>query len=238
MEYTMDDWSQFPRINSLFQDSEFENPTNYFSLAIHCGVLKFGLAQRFYLQLERELSLLDVVAWNQFRQKVSRYISIVDNRRGYQQLFDCFNEVKGYVFLNSQGYRGIEFITENNSARTPDLICKDGDRVTLVEVKTINNSDDEIEHIKNNSTGQGMIARDVLHILPTPLMNKIRSTIDRASEQLLSYKVEVKINRRIIYLCIKPDVILLLDNQNIDTLKDFCQSLQSENIEIVSEFIQ
>lgn len=236
MEYKMNDWSQFPKINSLFQGSELENPDNYFSLAIQREVLKFEFIQGFYFKLEKELAFLDETAWNQFRQKVLRYITVVDQTRGYQQLFDCFNEVKGYIFLRSQGYKNIEFIAESKSAQTPDLMGKDVDGVALVEVKTINRSDKEIAHIKNNSKGQGMVVRDVLHALPISLTRKIESTIETASKQLLSYNIEAKINRRIVYLYINSDVVLSLDTRNIDALKNFCHGLQSESVEIVSEF--
>ncbi|MCC6569778.1 MAG: hypothetical protein IT315_11130 [Anaerolineales bacterium] len=232
----MNDWSQFPKINSLFQASELENSANYFSLAIQREVLKSEFIQEFYFRLEKELAFLDETAWNQFRQKVLRYITVVDQTRGYQQLFDCFNEIKGYIFLHSQGYKNIEFIAEINSAPTPDLIGKDIDRAALVEVKTINHSDNEIVHIKNNSKGQGMVVRDVLHALPIALTRKIESTIETASKQLLSYNTEVEINRRIVYLYINSDVVLSLDNRNIEALKNFCNGLQSESVEIVSEF--
>jgi len=234
----MDDWSRFPKLNSLFNYCEIDNDTNYFARALERGVLKLPLAQERYLQLERELSSLDEASWVQFCQKVLRYVAVSNELRGFQQLFDMFNEVKGYVFLDSQGYKNIEFIEEDNSKQTPDLIAKDFGNVTLMEVKTINNSDEEIKHIQRNSGGQGMRARDVLNYLPEPLLRKIKSTVDKASKQLLAYSPEnIAINRRIVYLCIKPDVSIFLENTNLNALQDFCQSLSDERIEVTSEIV-
>ncbi len=226
----MNDWSQFPKLYSLFKDSETESEFNYFSVILQRRVLSTSLAQESYLQLEDELSVLSEAAWIQFRQKILPYISKKDPLRHYEQLFNHFNEVKGYVFLSSLGYKRIEFIEEHNSFRTPDLIAKDLNNTALMEVKTINNSNKGLVRIRERAAG------NVLGFVPDPLFRKIEKTVRNASEQLLSYSNDgTPINRRIIYLCLKPVVDVLLDNRNIDTLRNFCQNVSDENIEVVSD---
>jgi len=139
-------WAKdFPRLYELYRESEQDNEANYFK--------NFSPARSSYERLEKELEELDKAAWQEFKQKVRKYKSYIAKKhelRGYQQLFDLLNEVNGYLYLKSNGCEEIQFISEKN-VKTPDLIACCGGFVVLLEVKTVNESKDELNWISQNS---------------------------------------------------------------------------------------
>jgi len=227
-------WAEnFPRLYELYRNSDQENEANYF--ASFDEVLKNPLAQSHYERLEEELTQLSDVAWQEFKQKVLRYVTIRDSLRGYNQLFECFNEVKGYLYLKSEGYKEIHFIPKEDS-KTPDLRACCGSSIVLLEVKTINTSADEIKWIRENSEigadgVRHMEAREVRQGLNQGLNDKITKAVEEAREQLLSHACE-GVEHRIVYLVIHLDRLLALDSSNLIKLAAYIGKQGDEQIEV------
>ena len=175
---------------------------------------------------------LDDNAWRGLKQKAVKYVTIRDKRRGYEQLFNTLSEVKGYLYLKSEGHTEVHFIPEENTP-TPDLYGRCGSSGILMEVKTLNKSDDELDWIQANSELRNghMTARGVRTGLGDSLKNKIIDTIDTAKEQLLSYSRN-GIQRKIVYLIINPDLQLALDSRNIHELLAFIEEQDNNQVEV------
>lgn len=175
-----------------------------------------------YEQLEKELDQVDKGAWQEFKQKVRPYITTKDSQRGHNQLFECFNEVKGYLYLETEGCGNIHFIRESNITH-PDLRACYGSSIVLLEVKTCNKSDAENEWIKANSQFGSMQVKNAIQGLGDPLKQKIAEKISEAKRQLLNYASD-GVKRRIVYLVISLDVLLALDPRNLNDLAAYIQT--------------
>ena len=243
-------WAKdFPRLYELYRESEQDSETNYFK--DFDSVLTIppdkSPARSSYERLEKELGELDKAAWQELRQKALKCITIKNELRGHNQLFECLNEAKGYLYLNSEGYKEIHFIPKENS-KTPDLIARRGSSVALLEVKTINESEDELNWISLNSKEftlywkarlekreppvQRKLVREVRQGLDDSLKCKIAVKIWEAKCQLLGYDIE-KVDRRIVYLAIRLDILTAMNPRNIDELAAYIQQQSDNQIEVV-----
>ena len=183
----------FPRLRDLFEHSDRENPKNYFNV-------EFPLP---LIEDERRFAKLDPASWEVLRDKAVPYVSIDDPQRNYQQLWNTLDEARGYIFLAEQGYDRIEFIkpgkNKKGGKRLPDLIgYKTGSSVVL-EVKTINESRDNL--------AEGALWRNEAVTVPQNLSEaftrKIITTIEDAKTQLESYPHPTE--RKIVFLVIRFD---------------------------------
>lgn len=101
--------------------------------------------------------------------------------RGWHQLFDILNEARAYNYLKRTGCTRVRFIRRSHR-RTPDLegSCTLGR--SLCEVKTINISDEEV------AARIGPPKARSLPINLTPgFLNKLRTTIETAKQQMAAY---------------------------------------------------
>src|SRR5580765_2589561 len=106
-----------------------------------------------YTQVERPLALLDSEAWADLKERAVPFLTVRDEKRGWQAMFDTLNESKGYAYLRGIGCSEVAFI-KRESKKTPDLrAILDGSRV-LCEVKTINISQDEAARRDRVSRGE------------------------------------------------------------------------------------
>ncbi len=220
----------FPRLYELYSDSNTASKANYFANFENAVNILDARIQ--YKRLEEDLQQLDDNAWRGLKQKTVRYVSIRDKHRGYEHLFNSLSEVKGYLYLKSEGYTEVHFIPEENT-QTPDLYGCHGSSGILMEVKTINISDDELHWIKANSELRNghMMARGVRNGLGDSLKLKIIDTIDTAKKQLMSYSCN-GVQRKIVYLIINPDLGLALDSRNIDELVAFIEEQDNGQVEV------
>lgn len=101
---------------------------------------------------------MDETAWREFKSKAIPYVTATDKWNCHTQLFDCFNEAKGYVFLKRQGYTDIQFIPEIPGKKTPDLLGKRTDGAVLLEAKIVHESDDANDYM--TSTGKYKVQKD------------------------------------------------------------------------------
>ena len=117
--------------------------------------------------------------------------------------------------------------------QTPDLYGRYGSTGILMEVKTINRSDDELDWIKANSELRNgrRTARGVHKGLSDSLANKIIDTINKAKKQLMSYSCN-EVQRKIVYLVINPDLQLALDSRNINKLVAFIEEQDNSQVEV------
>ncbi len=226
-------WAEgFPRLYELYLESDKACEANYFAKLDEA--LEMPGRRPHYEQLEKGLQQVEDTAWQEFRLKVRKYITIKDDRRGYSQLFDCFNEVKGYLYLKSEGCDEIHFVPEKEKKgiKSPDLCAHSKDTMVLLEVKTINRSDDEINWIcRNSKIGANgvrrMEAKEARQGLTDPLKVKIAEKINLAEDQLVTYACE-GVKRRIAYLVINLDILDELDQRNRSELEKYIQ-LQGDN---------
>lgn len=236
-------WAKdFPRLYELYLESKTAHLENYFRE--FDNVLKLPWAHEDYVRLEQELRQLDKPAWQALRQKALKCITIKNELRGHNQLFECLNEAKGYLYLKSEGCKEIHFISEEvikRGVKTPDLHARCGRSKILLEVKTINTSDDERKWIQANSlirddSTRHMEARVGPRGLDNGLKNKIERAIKKAREQLFSYSAE-KVKRRMVYLAINLDILFDCDSRNIDELVAYIQQQGNNQIvRIINEY--
>jgi hypothetical protein len=226
-------WARdFPRLYDLYCESDQHNKANYF--ATFYEVLDNPHARPYYERLEEDLQQLDDNTWQELKQKACKYVATKNNRRGYEQLFNTLSEVKGYLYLKSEGYTEVHFIPEENTP-TPDLYGRCGSSGILMEVKTINTSDDELDWIQANSELRNghMTAREVHIGLGDSLKSKIINTINTAKKQIINHSYTYnEIGRKIVYIIINPDLQLALDSRNINELLAFIEKQANNQVEV------
>jgi hypothetical protein len=190
--------TDFPRLSDLYRSSDVKNLSNHF---LQDNVISaLSRSSPAAVEFEKELQKLSAIAWTEFKPKALMYVCVTQKRRGRNQLFECFNEVKGYISLSSK-YDDIRFIKEI-STKTPDLIASSKTSSALMEVKTINESEQELDYL-----GTPLDNRDALkgeHTLSESLKKKVSIKISEAKKQLLRYTART-VHERIIFLVIRLD---------------------------------
>lgn len=159
--------------------------------------------KRFFQDIEKDLRGLSQCAWSHLKEELLKTLEIRYEYRGWQPLFDKFNQAKAYNHLSSIGCENIEFIpvyrqTGKKSRKTPDLQAQIGNQVLLCEVKTINISDDEARHRTEHSV------RTIKAYLENGFFEKLRSTLMVAKDQMVAYRSEKNI-RRVVYVVLNFD---------------------------------
>jgi len=153
----MNNWlNRFTRLNELFEKIELERIKLQKSDNVIAGYIEWGNrepgVQKDAELIEANLSRLDSKAWKALIEKVLRYSCSKRGSIKRGQFWNHLNEVRGYLLLAERGYSEIDLIPETDVERA-DLVGKFPKRVIL-EVKTINRSDDDIERDRkrNNPT--------------------------------------------------------------------------------------
>ncbi len=231
MNYNWPD--DYPLLFELYQEAKQRGLNNVFQEL--AGKINETPDFDVFRKLEEDFSALDSKSWTDFKSKVFRCSMERTELRGYSQLVDCLNEVKGYIYLKEQGYSKIEFIPES-STETPDMqAVLEGQIIALLEVKTIQVSDDEnqylIENTERITSGRCPIVRDVSLGIPQGLRNKLLSSIGKARDQLLNYEPNINA-QRIVYLIITLDITLALDLRNYDEVSSFLDRQSDEEVEV------
>lgn len=186
----------FPRLTEIkVLCDDLNHYDGYFNDIEKC--LKSNVAYEKYFKLEHELQKVDQDAWEILKQKTINYFTKITSR-GWQQLFEALNEAKGYVHLASAGCSSIIFIPEAN-IKTPDIEAQNGQNKYLLEVKTINISEQEALNRQEK-----MRDHDVQYKLGDVFLQKIDRVIEKASFQLQNYKIG-KNYERIVLLVVNFD---------------------------------
>jgi hypothetical protein len=185
-----EEWlSNLPRLHDLYQHSKKDDPKNYFNFEEFFPIAFLGNAA--YAEIEKVLTRLDPVAWEKLRKKALSQVTADDPLRRYHQLFNALNEARGYGYLLEDGQTQIEFI-EDLTGKSPDLLAWKNGAKTLLEVKTLNQSDDDIM----NEDSRRNEAIKIDPTLSVGFETRIKRSIRDARKQLDRYSAE----RKIVYL--------------------------------------
>jgi len=138
-----------------------------------------------FRDLEQALQSLDEAGWESVKRRAIPYL-VAPKRsadgRGWQQLFDVFNEARAYRYLKEDGCADIQFIEPGNT-RKPDLQALKSGALVYCEVKTLNVSKDEADR-RVEISEKGVAASSVAISLSSGFLNKVSSTFQSAVAQL------------------------------------------------------
>lgn len=155
------------------------------------------IKRKHFIDIEAELALLDVAAWDHLRTNVRPLFMKGERVRGWQGAFSELNEAKAYNFLVRRGYNCVEFISRRSDTKTPDLRAKMGSIDVLCEVKTINRSERAVR-------AQAQAVSSVSNLLPVEFFSKLASTIRSADQQMSVFSAAQDV-KKIAYLVINFD---------------------------------
>lgn len=224
-----DCWAEkLPRLYEIFMISQQDDENNYFRN--FNNVLRKPDALEAFKERESALNQLDEQAWDNLKNKARHYVRAKHRLRRYEQFISYLNEAKGYLYLKQKDFSGIHFLQEGSSPK-PDLCARDEKGVVLLEVKTINYSDEELRRMYERPTQ----VRDVPVGLPERFKNKLGKTIAKAHKQLFNYE-DKNVFRRIIYLIIKLDPSVRLNSKNERELESLIEWHRQSNPEIKIEY--
>lgn len=209
--------SELPQLYQLFLRSDRSHPDNYFSF-VYSDQFSL-LADSSYLKLDRRLAKLDPKALENILTRSAPLVAKRDRNKGrdWTQLFNELNEAKGYEYLLSMGYSNIHFVPRSGSNKTPDLMAEGSDQKALLEVKSINRSDIDIE-----SVGYVQYATNNL---PEGFKQKVRDCYKEAQEQCMAID-RGKSCRWFCYFCLDLDGVVAVNRENQTTLDAFIKGLE------------
>jgi hypothetical protein len=224
-----EEWlSKFSRIFDLYQCSKVDDPKNYFNFE---ELIPWSAAN--FAEIEKTLTRLDVKSWEKLRAKTLSFITADHSLRRYQQVFNHLNEARGYVFLADQGYTQIEFIVpeqnKKGALQSPDLFATKTDSTAILEVKTVNESD---ENLNPNASWRNE-AVTVRQNLSPEFKGKLNSTIEQARGQLNSYPHSS--DRKIVFLIVRFDHGQKTAWHLYSELKEFITAKTKEGVEVYYE---
>jgi len=176
------------------------------------------------------LGRLDAEAWEQLVTKALPEVCKRGPLRGWEQLWNYLNEALGYVLLADRGYTKIRFVDPEDQ-KTPDLLGESEMSRAIVEVKTINCSE---EDVGKNKTGPPMW-QQLGTGLSVKFKEKLEKTVDAAREQLRQFGDPN--DKRIVLLVISLDSGYKFSAQNYSELKEFVASNQAPDVELVDQVI-
>jgi antitoxin HicB len=166
-----------------------------------------------FQDIEAELQGLDASAWSYLKAQLAPLLTLRNEKRGWQALFDKLNEAKGYNHLVSVGYTSVEFVPTSsvNGQRTPDLQGRLAGVRVLCEVKTINIS--EVEATRRANDDAGSISRH----LTGGFFSKLASDIETAKSQMAAYDADNS-TKKIVYIVVNFD----------DSLHEYADDLSAQ----------
>jgi len=236
-------WAEeYPKLYELYCESNQANAANYFE--DFESELRSPQAQSADKQLEVELEQLEDIAWQELKQKTLNYVAVKNERRAWSQLFDILDETKGYHYLKSEGCKKIHFIPECKGSKTPDIRAQCGRYIALLDVKTINVSDEEINYLRYNREHRDnpRLREPGLESIKQRIRRRIKDAVEQGRKQLFEYAERWcpadSPKRMIIYIIIHLDAKHCWTPQDIDNLKTYVSELQvHEKIEIRSHLV-
>ncbi len=237
----------FPRLFEIYNRSDQQNPNN--CLYGFSDLIPKSAGNSLYEHYENLFQRIDQDNWEEFKEKLSTKvlgirsvakISITDNsdpQKHYPiypkyQGFDYFNEVHGYLYLKDRMFcEEITFLQETQD-KTPDLKGVKGNFTFVLEVKTINTSDDlqayfeRVVRDEQKAPNEKSIDLDypkTEEIILSGLENKIKSDVEHAKDQMVDFSDAQKI---VLF-------VIDLDDPNIrENLKENLQEIDERNKKI------
>ncbi len=137
-------------------------------------------------------------------------------------------EAFGYEWLAKEGYTDIQFVArrDKQSERTPEFFGKSSTSKAILEVKTINRSEQEIDRLE-------MFPQPVLDLtqgLSDGFKNKFLDDIKNAREQLEKY--DVPTDRKIVLVIIRPDFEFWCNDKIYKEIDEMASKLCAPGFEV------
>jgi hypothetical protein len=136
---------------------------------------------------EQALQELESEAWMDFLKKAQSRDFTCHPINRLKTLFEFINEAKGYILLKNYGCREIKFIPESDT-KTPDIEASCGTGKVILEVKTINLSEENVGCLYWNSYNTEMNTLDVQTTLSDGLKKKMNSICKDTKEKLAPHE--------------------------------------------------
>lgn len=233
-------WSRsFPRLYELFLASQQTNPKNWFGDRSTQNAIE-DPPHPFIVQLEKDFQSLNATAWRNFVDRATPYVCITDQWGWWTQLFECFNELKAYLFFKQEGYADIRFIKPKGQKRTPDLCGQRDSWWAWLEVKTLHETHDMNAYMtgKGKYEGKEKEARKVGPRLTDNMKQRLTNTIEEAREQLEydHHNLPHPVTRKIIFLLVWFDSPYV-KGHDAEDLQQFLNNARPEGIEIVHQIM-
>lgn len=182
---------KYPRLYELYVSTK--SRSNDVESTIRTGKANFD-------DWEQTLQTLGSHAWMDFLKKAERCNFTYDRIAGLKGLFELVNEAKGYVFLKKSGCGEIKFIP-TDKIKTPDIEGKCDSGKIILEVKTINSSEENSGYLYWNSYNNEMTTRDVQTTLSEGFKKKLDAVCKDTVEKFEAYD-NLDTNARHILFCI------------------------------------
>ena len=218
--------SNFPRLFDLYQRSQKGNPRNYFNFKELFPIVYVG--SEAYADIETVLAKLDEMSWERLSKKALSCITADDPLRRYHQLFNALNEARGYVYLASEGYEQIEFI-EDQSRKSPDLLAHKANSLAILEVKTVNQSDEDLAE-ESLRGGEAIVVEPKLS---DRFKSRILRSIRDAREQLDTYPNAT--DKKIVFLFVHMKSTQRTCGESYAELKSVIDDQNTDGIEVIHQ---
>ncbi len=222
--------NEFPRFYELYELSDQSHPDNYFAKVFQKHfTYERELTRMSFNPLENALERLDSEAWKQLKEKALPLVTQKHPRRQWSQLFNHLYEAFGYEWLSKQGYTDIEFVARHDkqAKRTPELFGKSSTSKAILEVKTINCSEQEIHRRKVFPPP----VLDLTQGLSEGFKNKFLDDIRNAREQL--EKFDVPTDRKIVLIVIRTDIEFWCSEKICREIDEMALKLCAPGFEVV-----
>ena len=203
--------TEYPKLMDLYYSYKGDEDEKFFTQ------IPYELSQvpREYDEYENDLSLLDPTNYEIFKKDLLTWVG--------DSIKDKFKELKGFKYLKESGATNIKYLEPNNEHKMPDLLATFSEiNDTILEVKSINNSDDD-KRMWNELAKNKATAKSTIICLNAALKQKMRDSINTALEQLSSYP-ETTVNK-IILLVIALDTNNAFSEQNWIDLENFLKEI-------------
>ncbi len=178
----------------------------------------FEGTERQFETREGLLSELDPLSFEVFLRKAAGRVAAQNGDRGWTQLVESINEVRGYSYARSLGYRDCQLLDER-SYPFPDIEASNpAGQWCVMEVKTIQESDEELElrgQVQKGEPG-----------LPIRLTRLLRRRYRHGLKQVTAHP-RASEAERICFMIANLDLRTLLARENQRLLPDFLRALET-----------
>jgi hypothetical protein len=208
---------RFSRLGLLYERSKTLSADNYFG--IYDTPQLFESTERQFKEWERLLQKLDPVSFDVFLRKTSGRVAAHNPDRGWTQLVESMNEVRGYQHARAIGYENCRLLDEQ-SHPFPDVEASNAvGKWCLLEVKTIQESAEELR-----LRGEVQAAEPGL---PLRLTRVLRRRYLHACRQIAGH-ARASEAERICFMIINLDLRTVLAQENKRLLDDFLRTIEAD----------
>lgn len=208
---------RFSRLGLLYERSRTSSADNYFG--IYDTPELFESTERQFKEWERLLQDLDPVSFDVFLRKASGRVAAHKPDRGWTQLVESMNEVRGYQHARTIGYENRRLLDEQ-SHPFPDVEASNAaGKWCLLEVKTIQESAEELR-----ARGEVQAAEPGL---PVGLTRVLRRRYVHACQQIAGHARASEADR-ICFMIINLDLRTVLARENKRLLEDFLVTIEAD----------